>query len=45
MRRQRLLEFYTNAGNSLAEVDQAFVEYLRLFAGFLVEIEAGQIER
>ncbi|PAV61375.1 hypothetical protein WR25_04901 [Diploscapter pachys] len=44
MRRQRLLEFYTNAGNSLAEVDQAFVEYLRLFAGFLVEIEAGQIE-
>ncbi|VDM78389.1 unnamed protein product, partial [Strongylus vulgaris] len=38
LRREKLLELFRNAGNDLKEVDEKFNEYLRLFAGFLVDI-------
>ncbi|EPB79425.1 BRO1 domain-containing protein BROX-like family protein [Ancylostoma ceylanicum] len=41
LRREKLLELFRNAGNDLAEVDKEFNDYLRLFAGFLVDIGAA----
>ncbi|CAJ0591410.1 unnamed protein product [Cylicocyclus nassatus] len=38
LRREKLLELFRNAGNDLKDVDEKFTEYLRLFAGFLVDI-------
>ncbi|XGW04106.1 hypothetical protein V3C99_015337 [Haemonchus contortus] len=39
LRREKLLKHFTNAGNDLSEVDKDFNDYLRLFAGFLVQID------
>ncbi|VDM60699.1 unnamed protein product [Angiostrongylus costaricensis] len=38
LRREKLLELFRNAANSLVEVDREFNGYLRLFAGFLIEL-------
>ncbi|VDN29568.1 unnamed protein product [Cylicostephanus goldi] len=38
LRREKLMEMFRNAGNDLKDVDEKFNEYLRLFAGFLVDI-------
>lgn len=39
LRREKLLELFKNAGNDLAEVDKEFNDYLRLYAGFIVEMD------
>ncbi|CAI5451023.1 unnamed protein product [Caenorhabditis angaria] len=39
LRRDKLLSHFKNAANDLTEVNTDFTEYLRLFAGFLVEIQ------
>ncbi|VDL79871.1 unnamed protein product [Nippostrongylus brasiliensis] len=38
VRRERLLNLFKNAGNELAEVDKEFNDYLRIFAGFLLDV-------
>lgn len=43
LRRAKLLDLFKDAGNSLVDVDKEFNDYLRLFAGFLIEINAPSV--
>ncbi|KJH51490.1 BRO1 domain-containing protein BROX-like family protein [Dictyocaulus viviparus] len=38
LRREKLLDLFRDASNTLVELDQEFNDYLRLFAGFIVEM-------
>ncbi|CAD6199975.1 unnamed protein product [Caenorhabditis auriculariae] len=42
LRREKLVGYFSNAGNDLFEVSKEFNDYLRLLAGFLVEIGSNQ---
>ncbi|KAJ1357968.1 hypothetical protein KIN20_016248 [Parelaphostrongylus tenuis] len=44
LRREKLVELFKNAGNPLAEVDKDFNDYLRLFAGFLIDLSIPTVE-
>uniref|UniRef100_A0A1I7XME8 BRO1 domain-containing protein n=1 Tax=Heterorhabditis bacteriophora TaxID=37862 RepID=A0A1I7XME8_HETBA len=37
LQREKVLSLFKNAGNNISEVDKEFSDYLRLFAGFLVD--------
>lgn len=44
LRRDKLVSQFKNASNDLEEVTKEFNEYLRLFAGFLIEIQSSMVE-